>query len=174
MTAVSIFSTSLPPTQQTFNAANILVLAFLFLASYAITSTDATQNATRDTLVYGWVSTHCGRGTSEFLRSCLFTIFLCVWTVLHRPVPRYQGARAHSLRTKIVRSKTVPAIIVLIAPELLIFTTVRDFQDAMQRRKKLRESLCREFTLTHGFFFDMVASDSNHQIRGIINFNCEI
>ena len=133
----------------------MLVLAFLFLASYPITSTDATQNATSDTLIYGWVSTNCGRGTGEILRSCLFTIFLCIWTVLHRPVPRYEGPRAHSFRTKIVRSKTVPAIIVLIAPELLIFTAVRDFQDAMQRRKGLRDLGCREFTLTHGFFFDM-------------------
>jgi hypothetical protein len=54
-----------------------------------------------------------------------------------------------------VRSKTVPAIIVLIAPELLIFTAVRDFQDAMQRRKELRDLGCDEFTLTHGFFLDM-------------------
>lgn len=105
---------------------------FSLPCKYAITSTDAAQNPTRDTLVYGWVSTYCGRGTSEILRSCLFTIFLCVWTVLHRPIPRYQGPRAHSFRTKIVRSKTVPAIIVLIASELLIFTAVRDFQDAMQ------------------------------------------
>lgn len=133
----------------------MLVLAFLFLASYAITSTDATQNATSDTLIYGWVSINCGRGTSEILRSCLFTIFLCVWTVLHRPVPRYQGPRAHSFRTKIVRSKIVPAIIVLIAPEFLIFTAVRDFQDAMQRKKELNNLGSCEFTLTHGFFFDM-------------------
>lgn len=133
----------------------MLVLASLFLTSYAITSTDATQNATRDSLVYGWVSTDCGRGTSDILWSCLFTIFLCVWTVFHRPLPHYQGESSHSFRTKIVRSKIVPAIIVLIAPEFLIFTAVRDFQDAMKRKKELRGLGCSDFTLTHGFFFDM-------------------
>ena len=151
LTAVSIFSTSLPPTQQSFNAVNMLVPAFLFLASYAITSTDATQNATHDDLVYGWVSTDCGRGTSDIL----FTIFLCVWTVSHHPVPHYQGEGSHSFRTKIVRSKIVTAIIVLIAPEVLVYTAVRDFQNAMRRKEELRKLECDDFSLTHGFFFDM-------------------
>ena len=59
------------------------------------------------------------------------------------------------MRTKIVRSNTVAAIIALLAPELLVFTAIRDFQDAMQRRNELRKLVCHDFTRPHGFFFDM-------------------
>ena len=133
----------------------MVVLVALFLLSYAITSTDATQNETRDHLVHGWVSTNCGRGTFDILQSCLFTIFLCVWTVFHRPIPHYRGEKNHSFRTTIVRSNIAPAIISLIIPEFLIITAIKDFLTAMKIKNELRGMNNGNFTLTHGFFLNM-------------------
>lgn len=130
----------------------MVILAALFLARYANISTDATQNGTRDYLVHGWVSTDCGRGTFDILWSCLATIFLCVWTVFHRPIPHYRGEKKHSFRTTIVRSNTAPAIISLLIPEFLVITAIKDFLTAMKIKKEQREL---KFTLTHGFFLNM-------------------
>lgn len=154
-TAVSVFFTSLPHTQQTFNASKMVVLAALFLLSYAATSTDATQNQTHDHLVHGWVSTNCGRGTFDILCSCLFTIFLCVWTTFHRPIPHYREEKNHSFRTTIVRSNIAPAIIGLIFPEFLIITAIKDFLTARKIKNKLRGMNYSNITLIHGFFFNM-------------------
>ena len=37
--------------------------------------------------VHGWISEPSGRGTASLLYTCLITIFLCVWSAMHVPVP---------------------------------------------------------------------------------------
>lgn len=111
--------------------------------------------------VHGWVSTDCGRGTSDILWSCLATIFLCVWTVIHLPVPccsRFEegrivpAERLRSWRNGIVKSGIVPAVISVIAPEFLTFTAITEFLEALNTRKRLKHL---SWTLTQAFFLDM-------------------
>ena len=112
-------------------------------------------------MIHGWHSTDCGRGTSDILWSCLATILLCVWTVIHLPVPccsRFEngelvpGEPVRSRKNWIIRSGIVPAMISVIAPEFLTLTAFLEFAQAWSLRRKLPHDRC---TLTHAFFFDM-------------------
>lgn len=112
-------------------------------------------------LVHGWHSTDCGRGTSDILWSCLATILLCVWTVIHLPVPccsRFEhgklvpGEPSRTWRNWIIRSGIVPALISIIAPEFLTFTAISEFLNA---RKSKKVMIQKDWTLTHGFFLRM-------------------
>ena len=117
--------------------------------------------AASDGLVHGWHSTDCGRGTSDILWSCLATVLLCVWTVIHLPVPccsRFEkgqlvpGEPSRSWRNWVIGSGIVPAVISVIAPEVLTFIAVGEFVHARKIQKKMAQM---GWTLTHGFFLDM-------------------
>ena len=117
--------------------------------------------AGNDDLVHGWHSTDCGRGTSDILWSCLSTILLCVWTVIHLPVPccsRFKdgklvpGEPSRSRRNRIIRSGIVPAVISVVAPEFLTVTAIFEFVEAWNLRRKFTHD---SWTLTHAFFFNM-------------------
>lgn len=109
----------------------------------------------KDDLVHGWVSTDCGRGTSDILWSCLATIFLCVWTVIHLPVPYYRGASPLSLRQRVVRSGIGTALLSVIAPEFLVFIAVGELIESWQGKVKMKGLIQTKWTLTHQFFLDM-------------------
>lgn len=108
-----------------------------------------------DNLIHGWVSTDCGRGTSDILWSCLATIFLCVWTAMHLPVPYYRGQQPLSMRQKIVRSGIGPAVISIIAPEFLAYTAFCELIKSWLGREVIRRLTQVDWTLTHNFFLDM-------------------
>ena len=114
-----------------------------------------------DDLVHGWHSTDYGRGTSDILWSCLATILLCVWTVIHLPVPccsRFEkgqlvpGEPSRSKRNWVIRSGIAPAVISVIAPEFLTFIAVGEFVRAWRIQRKMAQM---SWTLTHGFFLYM-------------------
>ena len=108
-----------------------------------------------DNLIHGWVSTDCGRGTSDILWSCLATIFLCVWTAMHLPVPYYRGQQPLSMRQKIIRSGIVPALVSVIAPEFLAFTAVCELTASWIGKKEIKSLTQVDWTLTHQFFLAM-------------------
>ena len=108
-----------------------------------------------DDLVHGWVSIDCGRGTSDILWSCLATILLCVWTVIHLPVPYYRGASPLSLRQRVVRSGIITALLSVITPEFLAITAVGELTKSWQGKAKVKSLIQMKWTLTHQFFLDM-------------------
>ena len=110
---------------------------------------------TNDDLVRGWVSTDCGRGTSDILWSCLATIFLCVWTAIHLPVRYYCGQQSFSPWQKFVRSGIVPALVIAIAPEFLTFTAGYELVLSWRGKEEIRRLTRMDWTLTHQFFVDM-------------------
>ena len=112
-------------------------------------------------MIHGWHSTDCGRGTSDILWSCLATILLCVWTVIHLPVPccsRFKngilvpGEPSRSWRNWIIRSGIVPAVASFITPGFLTYTALCELAKARNIKKKFTEM---DWTLTHAFFFNM-------------------
>ena len=110
---------------------------------------------TNDDLVRGWVSTDCGRGTSDILWSCLATIFLCVWTAIHLPVPYYSGQQSLSLRQKLVRSGIGPALITVIIPEFLTLSAAYELILCWREKEKIKRMTQIDWTLTHQYFLDM-------------------
>ena len=118
-------------------------------------------------LIHGWHSTDCGRGTSDILWSCLATILLCVWTVIHLPVPccsRFEKGRfvpgepSRSKRNWVIKSGIVPAVISVIAPEFLTFTAILEYLEARHSKREMKKEMGQtEWTLPHGFLVDMGA-----------------
>ena len=53
--------------------------------------TAAVVDARNDTIVHGWVSEPQGRGTTSIVYSCLGTVLICTWSVLHLDVPKRHG-----------------------------------------------------------------------------------
>ena len=109
----------------------------------------------KDDLIHGWVSTDCGRGTSDILWSCLATMFLCVWTAMHLPVPYYHGQRPLSTRQKLVRSGIGPALISVLVPEFLAVTAIAEMTACWLAKEEIRRLTQIDWTLTHQFFFNM-------------------
>lgn len=117
--------------------------------------------AAREDLVHGWVSIDCGRGTSDILWSCLATILLSVWTVIHLPVPccsrfkegkRIAGEPSQSWRNWVIRSGIVPAVISVIVPEFMTYMAMVDLYAAWVIQRQMKQM---KWTLTHAFFLNM-------------------
>ena len=108
-----------------------------------------------DDLIHGWVSTDCGRGTSDILWSCLATIFFCVWTAMHLPVPYYHGQQPLSTRQKLVRSGIGPALISVLVPEFLTFTAISEMIACWLAKEEIHRLTQINWTLTHQFFLNM-------------------
>ena len=117
-------------------------------------STFAIQNLTDSTLVRGFVTADCGRGTIDILWSCLTAIFLSIWTVIHLPVPCFDIEHPDDFRRTVVRSRVVPSLIALLAPEYMLSLALAEITQAYAAKKEL-EKLSIDANLTHGFFLEM-------------------
>ena len=97
----------------------------------------------------GWVLESSGRGTLSLIFSCLTTIFLCTWVVIHARV--YKRPLLHRLHKFTLFLKTI------IAPE---FIAVEGLQEWIQAQKMVKD--CAGLTggclkLVHAFFIGMLA-----------------
>ena len=117
-------------------------------------STLAIQNLTDSTLVRGFVTADCGRGTIDILWSCLTAIFLSIWTVIHLPVPCFDIERPDNFRRKVVRSRIGASLVALLAPEIMLAIALEEFTEAYTASTKLQE-MSIDANLTHGFFLAM-------------------
>ncbi|KAN0076528.1 hypothetical protein V8E54_006670 [Elaphomyces granulatus] len=72
--------------------------------------------------VHGWISEPSGRGTAGLLYTCLITIFLCVWSAMHIPIP----ARNYS-RTRSFFYKVKLAVFAIIAPEYVFLNAIDEY-----------------------------------------------
>lgn len=127
-----------------------------------MTSVAPATNVTASGLYHGWMPTPNERGTTDILWSCLATIFLCVWTALHPPVPYYRRDKPKFsqdwrkwLRQKIVESKLVPALICVVAPEYMVIWAVSNFMTARDSRNKLNLASHVQISAVHGFLVEM-------------------
>ncbi|MCJ1360141.1 MAG: hypothetical protein MMC33_010144 [Icmadophila ericetorum] len=102
-----------------------------------------------ETALVGWALESPGRGTLSLITSCLFTIFLCTWVVIHpRVYKRRLFGRLH---------KFALFLKVLIAPQ---FIAVEGLQEWSQARKVVKD--CKDLTgeqlkLVHAFYIGMLA-----------------
>ncbi len=127
-----------------------------------MTTAAPAANLTDSGLYHGWMPTPDTRGTSDLLWSCIFTIFLCVWTAIHPPVPIYRKERIKFLqnwrkwsRRKIIESKVVPALISFIIPEVMIFIAIGDLWNARDIKEDLRVISNGQISIVHAFHLAM-------------------
>ncbi|KAL4900388.1 hypothetical protein BDW74DRAFT_182716 [Aspergillus multicolor] len=106
------------------------------------------MNSSESELV-GWVDEPNGRGTLGLLTTCLTTIFLCTWVVIHPRVYQSESfATSHKLA---LLAKT------LLAPE---FIAVEGLQEWAQCRRMIEECAGHtngEFKLLHAYYISMLA-----------------
>ena len=117
-------------------------------------STLAIQNLTDSTLVRGFVTADCGRGTIDILWSCLTAIFLSIWTVIHLPVPCFDIERPDNFRRKVVRSRVGTSLAALLVPEAVLAIALGEITGAYGTSIKMQK-LSINANLTHGFFVQM-------------------
>ena len=160
----SSISISCPPNKIMFLSAGFFVLAFCV-------SDVSTRN---ETLQHGWVREPTGRGTCSILWSCLSTIFICTWVVLHPDVPKPDQKSWYHRALKIASMLGT-----MIAPEYLVAHSAQNYWDAQELIKLLRESGYQGWTLTHAQFaiangFHMLTQDGNTQLLGYVEFRRSI
>ncbi|MCJ1405285.1 hypothetical protein MMC11_008512 [Xylographa trunciseda] len=110
----------------------------------------AVLNTTAPDTTHGWVTTTGGRGTIDILWSCLSTIFLCVWTVLHGDFPDPREKSSFPLVERLL-----DAIAALFAPEYLVFVALNELSSAKRNVVLLKRVGLEHCSLTHGFFLGM-------------------
>ncbi|MCJ1281311.1 hypothetical protein MMC26_000630 [Xylographa opegraphella] len=97
----------------------------------------------------GWVLESPGRGTLSLICTCVFTIFLCTWVVIH--------PRVHRRRFVGALHKLALLLKTIIAPE---FVAVEGLQEWSQAKRVVRD--CAAYTgghlkLVHAFYIGMLA-----------------
>jgi len=96
----------------------------------SIDLTPAQHNHTK----VGWVNEPNGRGTLSILVSCLSSLFLSSWAVMHLNVPCRRSSTARRLATYLYW-----CIFGIFGPELVIWTAWRQLLSAWALRKELRK-----------------------------------
>ena len=82
----------------------------------------AVLDAAAPDTIHGWVIATGGRGTIDMLWSCLSTIFLCVWTVIH-----LEASISGEMMRGYGAGRKLRALMVLLAPGMLVIYALRIF-----------------------------------------------
>jgi hypothetical protein len=72
--------------------------------------------------VHGWISEPSGRGTAGLLYTCLITIFLCVWSAMHIPIPERNKSKTENFFYKVKI-----AVLAIIAPEAVFLLAIESY-----------------------------------------------
>ncbi|PMD24376.1 hypothetical protein NA56DRAFT_643584 [Hyaloscypha hepaticicola] len=97
----------------------------------------------------GWVYESSGRGTLTLVNTCLFTIFLCNWVVIH---PRVYKRRLFTALYKI--SLFIKAVL---APELIAVEGLQEWTQCRKMKRECARIVGDEFKLIHAFYISMLA-----------------
>ena len=103
-------------------------------------------SANNKTIVHGWVPEPDGRGTWSIVWSCLVTIIICTWSVLHLDVPERRG------RWYLFFRKVEYMLVTAVAPEYILFWAVKEFFLARALLGHLETHGGDEWTLVHAQF----------------------
>lgn len=114
-------------------------MAFLFLfliplELVQLTSAAPSRNLTALQTEYApsFVPDPNGRGTWSLLYSCLFTLFLCVWTAIHPNVLAPGTSNVEKYRYKFLW-----VVMAIFAPEIGVFIAFKQYRSANRLRREL-------------------------------------
>lgn len=97
----------------------------------------------------GWVDQPNQRGTMDIIVSCVATLFICLWTMLHLNLP----APDDSDWTKLWR-KLRWLLLGILAPELPMLFAFAQWASAKRSVKSMRNFGHTNWTLAHAFYAD--------------------
>ncbi len=98
---------------------------------------------------YGWVSQPNQRGTIDIIWSCVITLGICVWAMLHLNVP----AKTDSQFTLFLRRVRWMTLAIL-APELVMLFACGQWASARRSVTEMRELSCSSWTMVHAHYAD--------------------
>lgn len=98
----------------------------------------------------GWTPSPNSRGTVDILWSCLFTVFLCTWTVLCLNVPAIGDGFWVQIRRKARWS-----LLAVFGPEFLVSFVIGQWASARRSVAAFRKLGYPEWTMRHAYYSDM-------------------
>ena len=124
--------------------------ASITLSATALTAPNALPNDLNDLQArFGWVGQPNQRGTIDIIWSCVVTLGICVWTMLHLNVP----AKSDSQFKLFIRRARWMAIAIL-APELVMLFASGQWASAKRSVAEMRELGCSDWTMVHAYYAD--------------------
>lgn len=112
--------------------------------------TTSTLTVMSDGRVYGWVGQPNCRGTIDIAWSCLFTIFICTYTMLCLNVPS-----ENETTWDIISRRLFWMGIAIAGPEFVLTYASGQWGTARDSVKAFKASNYPQWTMRHGFFADM-------------------
>ena len=104
--------------------ANTMPAALFLLYCCNITGTVATNN-TEAAPKFGFVGEPDGRGTMSLIWSCLFTCFICLWSVVHPNIPA-----TNESKSTLYKRRTGLLLLGGIAPEFIVTMSFTQWRSA--------------------------------------------
>lgn len=101
------------------------------------------------TLVQGWQESPNGRGTIDIVWSCVSTLLLCVWVMLHLNVPAQDEACF-----KIYVRKMKWLMLSLLAPELVMLFAAGQWASAKRSVADMAQLGVENWSMVHAFYAD--------------------
>jgi len=98
----------------------------------------------------GWTPSPDGRGTMDIVWSCIFTIFLCTWSILCVNI----GAPGDGL-WRYLRYKILLAGLCILIPDFLQYLAIGQWESACQSVDEFSNSGFARWSMKHAFFADM-------------------
>ncbi|MCJ1402936.1 hypothetical protein MMC11_006157 [Xylographa trunciseda] len=118
------------------------------MSNTAYARSDSSPSPTATALV-GWVLESPGRGTLSLICTCLFTLFLCTWAVIH--------PRVHNRRLLGILHKLALFLKTIIAPEFVAVEGLQEWSQAKKIVKGCAAYTGGNFKLVHAFYIGMLA-----------------
>lgn len=87
-----------------------------------------------DSILEGWRSSPRERGTIDIIWSCISTVFLCLWSMLHLNVPG-----PHDTFSTIFWRKSRWLLLGILAPEVPMMFACGQWSSAKRSVQKMRE-----------------------------------
>ena len=86
----------------------------------------------------GWRDSPDGRGTIDIIWACLFTLFICCWSVIHMDIVHGDPGKFEVWWKRPV-GKTLCVLVVVLAPEALVVHAWESSRKAARDARKVRE-----------------------------------
>lgn len=126
------------------------VVSFWLLAYLAGNSTAAFTDSSGDIERKHFTESPNGRGTLDILRSCLFTVFICCWTVVHPDIPRPGSPWRRTFLDRVIC-----LLLAALAPEVVVYAAYYQHIQAQASFNKISKPSRSGWTMCHSFYAEM-------------------
>ena len=104
---------------------------------------------TRSSGISGWVSQPEQRGSIDIIWSCLATLFVCVWVMIHLNVPAHNDS---NWTLFVRRSRWL--LLAILAPELVMLFASGQWASAKQSVSEMKALGFESWSMVHAFYAD--------------------